>query len=356
MSENFSWSVSAGRWFGVPVRVHLLLLLFIALLFGLEWNVDVSANLAVGTAMVTVLILLGSILFHVLAHAFAISNLGGHVNNFVLVPWGGNSDFALPPGANSRAVIHCAGIFANCMVLFFCAGLLVQTDQATLIELVNPFRPHRFNMENFAVSVFKIASWVNFQLVIFNLLPCYPLDGAKAVRALIDSLDLGLPQARVETAIKLIGHMVAFAFIGSAWICRDIEIAGPIQPIWLPMLLVGITLIFTAKYSLHVETNRLGNDWDDIENMDYGSIYSESAFFDFREDSEGNQYSQWLNEKQEARRELDLRIENEEEVMADVILDKLHQDGISSLSEDEKQILQRVSERIRRRREEGVNQ
>ena len=355
MSEDFSWSVNAGRWFGVPVRIHLLLLLFIALLFGLEWSVDVSANLAVGTAMVTVVILLGSILIHELAHAFAISNLGGHVNNFVLVPWGGISDFALPPGANSRAVIHCAGIFANCMILLMSAGLLIQTEQAGLMELVNPFRPHRFNLESSAVSFFKIASWVNFQLIIFNLLPCYPLDGAKIVRAMIDTLELGLPRVRIETAIKLIGHMVAFAFIGSAWICTGIEVPGPIQPIWLPMLLIGITLIFTARYSLYVETKHAGTDWDDIENMDYGSIYSESALFDFREDSEINQYSQWLTEKQESRRELDLRIENEEEVMADVILDKLHQEGISSLSEDEKMILQRVSERIRRRREEGVN-
>lgn len=356
MSENFSWSVNAGRWFGVPVRIHLILLLFIVLLFGLEWNLDGNANLAAGTAMATVIVLLGSIVVHELAHAFAISNLGGHVNNFVLVPWGGNSDFALPPGANSRAVIHSAGVFANCIILLMCAGLLIQTDQGTWLELVNPFGPHRFDLENWAVSFFKIATWVNFQLVIFNLLPCYPLDGARVVRAMIDTAELGLPRVRIETAIKLIGHMVAFAFIGSAWICRDLEIAGPIQPIWLPMLLIGITLIFTAKYSLFVETKRADNDWDDIENMDYGSIYSESAFFDFREDSESNQYSQWLTEKQEARRELDSRVENEEEVMADVILDKLHHDGISSLSEDEKLILQRVSERIRRRRGEGVNQ
>ena len=354
MSENFAWSVNAGRWFGVPVRVHLFLLLFIVLLFGLEWNLDANANL-IGTAMVTVIALLGSIIIHELAHAFAISNLGGHVNNFVLVPWGGNSDFALPPGANSRAVIHFAGIFANCMILLMCAGLLIQTEQATLMELINPFRPHRFNMETWAVSFFKIASWVNFQLVIFNLLPCYPLDGAKVVRAMIDTLELGLPRVRIETAIKLIGHMVAFAFIGSAWICGGLEFDGPIQPIWLPMLLIGIALFFTAEYSLHVETERAGNDWDDIENMDYGSIYSETAFFDFREDSEGSQYSQWLTEKQEARREIDLRIENEEEVMADVILDKLHHDGISSLSDEDRLILQRVSARIRRRRGEGVN-
>lgn len=355
MSKKFSWSMNAGRWLGVPVRLHLFLFLFIVLLFGLEWNIAGSTNIATGTAMATVVVLLGSILIHELAHAFAISNLGGHVNNFVLVPWGGNSDFALPPGANSRAVIHFAGVFANGMIVCMCAGLLIQSDQGTLTELINPLRPHRFDLANWEVSFFKIVTWVNFQLMIVNLLPCYPLDGAKMVRAMIDTAEIDLPRVRVETAIKLIGHMVAFAFIGSAWICGDLDIEAPIQPIWLPMLLIGITLLFTAKYSLHVETNRAGGDWDELEDMDYGSIYSETAFFDLDDEVDGTEYSQWLQEKQEARREIDTRIEMEEEKLADKILDKLHKDGISSISDEEQLILQRVSERIRRRREEGVN-
>jgi len=172
---------------------------------------------------------------------------------------------------------------------------------------------------------------------------------------MIDTAEIDLPRVRVETAIKLIGHMVAFAFIGSAWICRGLEIEGPIQPIWLPMLLIGITLLFTAKYSLHVETNRADGDWDEIEDMDYDSIYSETAFFDLRDETDEAEYSQWLQEKQEARREIDTRVETDEEELADKILDKLHKDGISSISDEEQLILQRVSERIRRRREAGVN-
>ena len=356
MSDNFSWSMNAGRWVGVPVRIHLFLFLFIVFLFGFEWNIDGGANLATGTAMATAIVLLGSILIHELAHAFALSNLGGHVNNFVLVPWGGTSDFALPPGANSRAVIHFAGIFSNGMIVALCAGLLIQSGHGTFTELVNPFRPHRFDVVAWEVSFFKIVTWVNFQLMFINLLPCYPLDGSRIVRAMIDTTELDLPRVRIETAIKLIGNMVAFGFIGVAWICRDLQIDGPIQPIWLPMLLIGITLLFTAKYSLHVETNRANDDWQDFDEMDYGSIYSETSFFDFRDDSESSSaYSQWLTEKQEARREVDLRIEAEEEKLADGILDKLHKDGIKSLSEEEKLILHRVSERIRRRREEGVN-
>jgi len=57
MSEKFSWSINAGRWLGVPVRIHLFLFLFIVLLFGLQWNVVGSTNIATGTAMATAVIL-----------------------------------------------------------------------------------------------------------------------------------------------------------------------------------------------------------------------------------------------------------------------------------------------------------
>ena len=92
-----------------------------------------------------------------------------------------------------------------------------------------------------------------------------------------------------------------------------------------------------------------------MEDIDYGSIYSESAFFDFSDDGDNTAYSQWLTEKQEARRELELQREEEEDRQADAILEKLHNGGgFASLSEDEKAVLRRVSERIRRRRQQGV--
>ena len=176
------------------------------------------------------------------------------------------------------------------------------------------------------------------------------------IRSMIGVFNLNIPKYRVETAIKLIGHMSAFAFIGMAWICKDYSAGGPIEPTWLPLLLFGITLLFTARYSLQVETRPSEQDWDDMEDIDYGSIYSESAFFDFSEDPDNTSYSQWLTEKQEARRELEAIREEEEDRLADSILEKLHNGGggLSSLSEEDKTILRRVSERIRRRRQQGV--
>jgi len=355
MADNFIWSTSLGRWTGVPVRAHLLLFLFVATIFGAEWNyASNNANFFIGTAMVTVLVLIVSLIIHELAHVFALNNLGGHVNTIVFMPWGGNSDFVLPENANSRSLVHLAGPFANGAIFALGTALLVQSDHSTLAHLVNPFDPHWFDSATWQVSLTEIITWVNFQILIVNLIPCFPFDGAKVVRSTIASINVDVPKLRVESAIQLIGNAIAFAFIGMAWLVRDFQV-GPIRPTWTLFLLVGITLLFAARYSFQQETYEDEPDWDDeTDDVDYDSVYSDSAFFDFREHSENTAYSQWLQEKQEARREVELRKEEEEDRRADDILKKLHQGGISSLSEEERLILDRVSARIRRRRQQGV--
>lgn len=356
MGDNFSWSTNFGRWIGVPVRVHVLLILFIATMFGAEWNPGTAnSNFLAGTAMVTVVVLIISILLHELAHIFAISNLGGYVNTVVLMPWGGNSDFVLPAGGYSKAIVYLAGPFVNGVVFLFGITLLVQSEYSTFAHAINPFEPHWFNTARWEISLIEIVTWVNFQMMLVNLIPCYPFDGAGMVRSLITAANINLPKVRVETAIKLIGNAVAFAFIGMAWLISDIEV-GMLQPAWLAFLLFGVTLLFSANHSLQLETRDDDPNWDEIDDLDYDSIYSESSFFEFSGENEHTDYSQWLLEKQEERREIELRKEDEEDRLADEILKKLHYHGndLDSLTDDERVTLDRVSARIRRRRQQGV--
>ena len=71
---------------------------------------------------------------------------------------------------------------------------------------------------------------------------------------------------------------------------------------------------------------------------DQNSIESFFAFPAYDDDSA---YSQWLSEKQEARREDEFKREQEEDARADQILEKLHNGGIACLHDEEKLILER---------------
>ena len=116
----------------------------------------------------------------------------------------------------------------------------------------------------------------------------------------------------------------------------------------LILLSSGITLLFSARYSFFAETAHGDEDWDTLDDLSYESLYGEASFFEFPED-ESSGYSQWLSEKQEARKREELRIEQDEDRRADEILERLHTEGIDNISDDDRKILNRVSARLRRK-------
>lgn len=352
MSDNFSWSASAGRWMGIPVRIHFLLFVFIAVIFAVQSNYQHS-NL-ISTAIVTSGCLIVCILLHELAHVFALTNLGGHINNIVFTPWGGNSDFSLPESSRSRAIVHLAGPFFSGCLFMLGAFLLIQSDYARLSELIVPFRPTAFAMNQWEVSLLKIATWINFQLFVVNLIPCFPFDGAGVIRAVIDKISDGISVARRESTLRVLGQATGLTMIGCGWFLSG-HTGGPIRPVWIIFVASGLALIFAARHSYFQQIALVDDQWDDAEETDYDSIYGDASFFDFPEDEQDN-YSQWLIEKQEERDRMERDQEDRESKIADDILKKLHSDGIESLSDEEKSILNRVSARIRRKREqEGVD-
>ena len=352
MTDNFSWSASVGRWMGIPVRIHFLLLIFIAVIFAVQSNYQHS-NL-IGTAFVTSGCLIICILLHELAHVFALTNLGGHVNNIVFTPWGGNSDFSLPETSRGQAIVHLAGPFFSGCLFALGACLLIQTGNAKLGELILPFKPTAFAMSHWEVSLLKIATWINFQLMFVNLIPCFPFDGAGVIRSIIDRISDGISVVRRESTLLVIGQATGLTLIGCGWFLSGYN-GGPIRPVWFLFVASGLSLIFAARYAYFQQIALIDDQWDDVDETDYDSIYGDASFFDFPEEESDN-YSQWLIEKQEERDRLERDQEDREAKIADEILKKLHTDGIESLTEEEKGILNRVSARIRRKREEeGVD-
>lgn len=351
MPNKGSWSASAGRWMGIPVRIHVLLFLFIALIFAIQSN-HTDRNV-MGTALVTTFCLAFCILIHELAHVFALTNLGGMVNNIVLTPWGGNSDFSLPEDSKGKIAVYLAGPFFNGCLFALGATMLLQTDYSTLSELTNPFQPIAYDFDqDWEVSLTKIVTWINFQLMIINLIPCFPFDGAGAMRAVVNRITTEASFERRESTLLVIGQATGLTMVGLAFVLSGYK-HSPIQPVWFLFLSVGIALMFAAQYSYQRQMSIVENLWDENDELEYDSIYGDSSFFE-EQDEEHPNYSQWLIEKQEERERMEHEQELREESHADDILKKLHRDGIESLSEEEKGILNRVSARLRRRRQSEV--
>lgn len=367
MNENHSWSASVGRWMGVKVCVHVLLFLFVAAIFCVQYqHLHVLSRDMMGTALMTSMVILCSVIFHEIAHVYALTSLGGHPRRIVLTPWGGNSKFHMPQEPIAKLIVRAAGPFANMAVFLICSVLLLQGGQSDMLSLMNPFQPNVYMFSDGAVSLIKIIAWVNFQLLVVNLIPCFPFDGAELVRSMLELLQLDDSKLRSESAIMVIGNGCAFGLIGFAWLLYG-QKTGPVEPVWFIMLAAGISMYFAARYSLEQETAELiedqalmGQDWDfDPYLPQESSFFGLSPEGDFQdlaraamEESDSVTQSQWMIENQRARAARELEQETYEAHQADTILEKLHNGGgIASLSEEEREVLNRVSRRLRRQRE-----
>ncbi|MDB4766880.1 hypothetical protein OAG71_04250, partial [bacterium] len=158
----------------------------------------------------------------------------------------------------------------------------------------------------------------------------------------------------------VLGNGVAIGIFGVALFLVDYQ-RSPVQPIWFYVMATAIALYFASRYSFEVETKKAADkiakqDWD------FSQLASDAAFYGVQDDylshldEPSNEdmisQSQWMTEKQEARQREIREREFQEDRKADEILQKIHLggEGIKGLNEDERAILNRVSDRLRRRR------
>jgi Zn-dependent protease len=133
--------------------------------------------------------LFGIVLLHEFGHALACRQAGGEANQIVLWPLGGIAFVNPPrrPGAMLWSIA--AGPLVNVILLPILSLALLTRGAGSL---------------NFALFLHHVW-WINLGLLIFNMLPVYPLDGGQILRALL-WFPLGEIQSlRIASVVGLIG-------------------------------------------------------------------------------------------------------------------------------------------------------
>lgn len=169
---------------GIAIRVHLtfpLILIWAALQFG------VLAQGGWGGALfgvVTTLLLFVIVVLHELGHSLAAQHYGVEVKQIVLLPIGGVAQLAeIPENPKQELVIAIAGPAVNFAlalvsgVLIYLAGIRLNTSDVPGML----FQFSRISLTGLAIYLF--AS--NLLLGFFNLLPAFPMDGGRVLRALL---------------------------------------------------------------------------------------------------------------------------------------------------------------------------
>ncbi|MFM1769482.1 MAG: hypothetical protein RJA22_2011 [Verrucomicrobiota bacterium] len=196
-----SWKI--GRLAGIDVHVHFTFLILLAwvaasrYLTRQDWR-DAAAGLAFILALFAIVVL------HELGHALAARRFGIRTRDITLLPIGGVARLErIPEQPRQELVVALAGPAVNVVL----AGLLF----VVLLLLGGPTDP--VNLEQDEGPFLTRLLWVNVSLALFNLLPAFPMDGGRVLRAL---LALRLPHPRATAIAATIGKGFAcvLGFVG----------------------------------------------------------------------------------------------------------------------------------------------
>jgi Zn-dependent protease len=153
------------------------------------------------------------VLLHEFGHALACRSVGGIANQIVLWPLGGVAYVRPPrrPGALLWSIA--AGPLVNVLLVPVTWLLLIACPQKVLAdgEWLVP------DITNFCQTVF----WINIALLIFNVLPIYPLDGGQILQSLLWFVTGQGTSIVIASVIGMIGGIAlgvaAWVLLGSVW-------------------------------------------------------------------------------------------------------------------------------------------
>ena len=192
------WSIRIARIGGIEVKLHLtflLLLAWIATAYYLQGGFSAALE---GTLFIV--LLFGCVLLHEFGHAIAARAYGIKVPDITLLPIGGVARLQrMPDHPVHELVVAIAGPAVNVVIaaaLFLFIGL--DTNVADLEQLPSP-KP------GLATKLAVVNVW----LVLFNLLPAFPMDGGRILRA---GLAMRMSYSRATNIAASIGQGMAFLF------------------------------------------------------------------------------------------------------------------------------------------------
>ncbi len=222
------WAIRLGRIAGIEVRIHVTFFLLLAYL-GFAGYQTAGAGEAL-KLMLLVCVVFSCVLLHEFGHAFAARRCGIRTPDITLFPFGGVARIErMPENPRQEIFIALAGPAVNVII----AGVLWAV-LAISGRLASPE-----HMGTLGTLAFKVM-WINAVLLGFNLIPAFPMDGGRVLRAL---LAMRLDHGRATRIAAHIGQALAVA-LGLLGVFGMSIRTHVIEP--NPMLIVVAFFVFMA--------------------------------------------------------------------------------------------------------------
>ena len=317
-------SVPIGTWFGIRVRLHASLIIFIALMLLLgPATID---GFDYTDAITSMGILFCVILLHEFGHCFAARRMGGFADEIIMSPLGGLA-FAQPPHRPWPTFITVAGgpavNVAICLITG--AALFLLTGGTVPLNPFHPLPPASFYATNVAFYLWWVFI-ISYITLLFNLLPIFPLDGGRIVQSAL------WPQMGYYRSMNVscLTGMVGAVIMGLIGL-----VAGQ-------LLLFFIAISgFLYCYQMRMQLKEMGPEGLH-DAIDYSASLRDTP-------EEDRPRRKRLSARAMKRIRKRAQKEQQEIARIDAILEKVGKQGMHSLTWWEKRTLRKATERQRQR-------
>ena len=188
------WSFAIANIKGTAVRIHWTFVFFLGWIVLAAYGAN-GPRAALSSGLFFVL-LFGSVLLHEFGHILTARRFGVRTPEVILLPIGGVSQMErIPEQPRQELLMSLAGPAVNLVI-----GGVIALALGGL-----PQHPD-MNMTNLGKHLWTHLAYTNFALAAFNLLPAFPMDGGRALRALLAAR---LGYARGTRAAAVTGQIFA---------------------------------------------------------------------------------------------------------------------------------------------------
>ncbi len=191
------WSIKLFRFAGTDVRLHVTFLLLLAF-YGVVFY-GAGGVPAMITGLTFILVLFFCVLLHEFGHVLTAQQYGIRTPDITLLPIGGLARLErMPDKPMQEFVVALAGPAVNVVIALALILMGAKFDWG-LLSFGRPLSG------DFLTDLLRI----NLMLVVFNMIPAFPMDGGRVLRALLATR---LPYARATEIAATVGQAMAFVF------------------------------------------------------------------------------------------------------------------------------------------------
>jgi Zn-dependent protease/predicted transcriptional regulator len=240
------WQI--GRIYGIPIRIHIS---WVVIFWFVTWSLatgylpetlpGLSAPRYWAMGAMAALLLFASVLLHELGHSYVALKYRIPIGQITLFIFGGVAQMRKePPSPRAEFLIAIAGPMVSLVIAAVCLGLVALAETSSAADTFRGL-----------IALGAVLGAVNTNLGLFNLLPGFPLDGGRVLRAGLWAWKKDFYRATSQAATVGLAFGLGFGMIGAILIAGALTgtVSGQLASSGGWIILLGIFLFAAARGS-----------------------------------------------------------------------------------------------------------